>query len=94
MGNQTFCNCIDSNINKNNLHIIIDNCTQENPPNYYEDISKSNLIIPKNQTENFKKSNSSKHILPPKIKEEFGKKFSFQDPELSFVTINMKNSKN
>ncbi len=94
MGNQTFCNCIDANITKNNLHIIIDNSTQENPPNSCKDMTKSNLIIPNNQTENFQKAYSSKYILPPKIKEEFGKKFSFRDPELSFVTIHMKNCKN
>lgn len=77
----------------NNFFINIENCSQEKHQNYNDDISKSNLTIPKNEMVNVKKVSSSQSSLLPKIKKEFGKRYSFQDPELSFVTIHMKNSK-
>ena len=91
MGNQNFCHCIHINQKDKTIQINIDECIEENDA-FYNELSKSNFTITKNDYEI--KSSSTKNIHFPNYKLDFEKRsFSFQDPDLSFVTIHMKPSK-
>ena len=92
MGNQNFCHCIHINQNDKTVKINIDEYIEENDA-FYNELSKSNFTIIKNDNYEIK-SSSTKNINFLNYKLNFEKRsFSFQDPDLSFVTIHMKPSK-
>jgi hypothetical protein len=92
MGNQTFCHCVNINKKDKTFRINIDDFTQENDA-FSNDLSKSHLTIVKTNNNDLK-SLSTKNMIHPNIKIDLkGRRLSFQDPELSFVTIHMKSNK-
>jgi len=95
MGNQTFCNCIALKKKNETIKVENENIIQCNERIYNEEFAKSHLMEKHYNFSKFKKSISSKTFDFPEIT-KYGKKrrYSFQDPELSFVTIHMKPSTN
>ena len=91
MGNQTICNCIYAKKLDKHLNIESNENTQEKQNN--EEIIISNLDNNSSNTFNCKKLKKSVTSCS-KINAKDGKRrSSYQDPELSFVTIHLKTSK-
>jgi hypothetical protein len=94
MGNQTFCNCIAVRRKNETLHVENENSIQCNEKIYDKDFTKLHLMEKHNNYSKFKKSVSSKIFDFPEINQyDEKRRYSFQSPDISFVTIHMKPSK-
>ena len=91
MGNQTICNCIYAKKLEKNLNIESNENTQEKQNN--EEIIISNPDNNSSNTFNCKKLKKSVTSCSKINANNVERKSSYQDPELSFVTIHLKTSK-
>lgn len=95
MGNQTFCNCIYIKKKDKIVNFECEGSTQEqqnNNEDNNEEIIFDNDTSNTYNNKNLKKSITSK-IFPNFQLKDGKRRSSYQDPELSFVTIHLKNRK-
>jgi len=91
MGNQTFCNCIALKNKNETLKVENENIIKYNERIYNDDLSKTHLMEKNFNFNKFKKSKNFDFNEFPKLNEK--RRYSFHDPQLSFVTIHFKTNK-